>query len=48
MFWTTGHIISRDDPAAGVAAFNYQQSATKDFARYGYATLKAYRLLREK
>lgn len=43
-----GHIISRDDPAAGVAAFNYQQSMTKDFTRYGFATLKAYALLRDK
>jgi hypothetical protein len=43
-----GHIIKKDDPAAGVAAFNYQDSITKEFARYGFATIKAYALLREK
>lgn len=44
----SGHTIKKGDPAAGVAAFNYQQSTTKEFARYGFATLKAYALLREK
>ncbi|XP_046632725.1 peroxidase-like isoform X2 [Daphnia pulicaria] len=43
-----GHIIKKDDPAAGVAAFNYQDSITKEYARYGFATIKAYALLREK
>lgn len=43
-----GHIIKKDDPAAGVAAFNYQDAITKQFSRYGFATLKAYALLRDK
>jgi hypothetical protein len=46
--YKTGHIIKKDDPAAGVAAFNYQDSITKEYARYGFATIKAYALLREK
>lgn len=44
----SGHIIKKGEAAAGVAAFNYQQDTTKEFARYGFATLKAYALLREK
>jgi len=43
-----GQVIQRGDASAGVAAFNYQQATTKDMARYGYATLKAFALYQEK
>lgn len=43
-----GQIIKRGEASAGVAAFNYQQAATKDLARYGYATLKAFSLYQDK
>jgi hypothetical protein len=40
-------VVGREDPSSGVAAFNFQQSTTKDLSRYGYASLKAFSRLQE-
>ena len=42
-----GQVIGRNDPAAGVAYFNFQQSPTKQLARYGYASISALTRLQE-
>ena len=48
IFGNAGHVVKKGDPASAVAAFNYQQAATKDLARFGYATLRAFTRLQQR